>query len=169
MEKPEIKINKALIAIVLIGIMILVVVALFLPSYLDSRKKAKDGYYNDIAWGVSHEDLEQKLPEDALDSTDKMEFLHKVDDYEGLTGIDGMEVYHYEDGFSKVSVLVTIKDGSEYSAESAVDAFKDIYDKRYGKHDSTTFSYIWNTKKTRITLLKFSDNMLSIEYADSSR
>lgn len=161
------QINKRILISVIITLSVaVVVIGIFVSVNAVRQNRIRSGLYNGMDWGISKEKIEKSISGDYIDNSDRNCILNKVCNYEGIEGLTGAEIYDYENGLNRVSILLTLEDDSIYSDKAVVDKLLQIYDKRFGEHTNNSYSYQWTTDKTVIKLSYVSHELILLSYDD---
>ena len=133
------------------------------------RYNTKTGYYNNLKWGITSERLEKKLKDVEKGSKDNC-YIQTQSDYEGITGLSAAIFYYWDDNnkFNQVAILLTYK-GTELSNKVMLEKYVSQYDDRYGEHEcSNSYTYEWETSKTKIELINVTGNVVSVKIYDKN-
>lgn len=147
------------------AVLIVVLGALAVWKFLPSKDP---GYYQNIPWGTSYEDLVQKHPKTIgrknadgsafLFSTENNDVLHGFED-EDLGGTTLLSYQFDENGLYKVSWTALNSATAENLIPDIIKKYNKLYGKSTRSDDPTTnkdfeeYNYIWETKESTIQLL----------------
>lgn len=156
---------------IIIPIISIIIVCCIILGSIEGIKiyNKKSGYYNSLKWGMNATKLEKMLKIER-DADKNCIVGNSEKDYEGIKGMTAVPFYYWDDSekYNYVSILIT-NDGKEYSSNVAVDKFVEIYDKRYGKNSNpNSYTYEWETNKTKIKMIYLVDNFITIEFSDKT-
>lgn len=164
-KKADLRKKILIIIIPILVIIISVIITLVVINRIKSNE-LKNGYYNNIKWGISKEELQGKLGDNATDNASKQTVKKIVDDYEGL-GVKASEIYSYKDGFYNVTIMLSESDS--YSADVIFSKLTDIFDKRYSKHtEEKSYENKWTTSKSEIKVMNLL-GIVIVDYKDITR
>lgn len=149
---------------------VLLVAALALTGfgiYRFMNRPDTSGYYKGFKWGMSFEKVKKQLGDEAAEGDIENYVSTSIEDYEGKTGVDAVISYNCEDDTLK-SIMITILNGddSSYTDESLLDEYTEQFNKLYGEYEKSLISYIWNTEKSKISLIYLTDGCFILKYED---
>lgn len=138
-------------------IFVTIVLSTFLVCGLSgcSSNKSSDGYYHNIKWGISIEDLQNQLENDITASDDKNSVLEVVNNFEKINGVQAWIMYFFDNNkLSEITITPTIDTKkTDFTNDELNKYLYDNFIDLYGDpDDSSSIEYVWNTKYSNITL-----------------
>ena len=160
--------NKKVIIALAIIIMILVVVIFIVNSVMNSANR--DGYYNGMKWGISLEDVKNKLGDAGIPLENNSGIAEIIKNYDEKEGVEATVFYEFEneEKLSSINIYISNSDSSSYATDTLVNEYIEKLDDSYGEHIVDGVYQVWKTRESRIELCKFLDTVISIEYKDIS-
>lgn len=164
--------NKKLFTTIIISIVL--IASIIGIICLVNSNKLKSGLYNNIAWGTSIDEIEEKvnsnqdnLFEEAVNE-DRTTVQETVSDYYGFENVTAMVTYDCEINQELHGIKVFIINGedSNYSDNDISQTIMEDFDNLYGEHSDDVISKVWTTKKSKIALTYFAEGCLVLEYDD---
>lgn len=170
MEQIQADRKKKVKRLVIVGIMIVLLAIIGAGAFYFANQPDTSGYYKDIPWGVSLEEVKNLLGDEveSEETKDSIAVLEK--DYEGKTGVDALIIYDCkDDALESVTLFISNGDNSSYTDQALVDAFSDQLNEQYGEYEPDTISRVWNVKKSRIELSHIVSGYVILEYKDITK
>lgn len=141
---------------VLLGIVVLIIIALFFVIRIIGNNSSK-GYYDGNKWGSSREEIKNKygenISESYLSSDALAMFLTK---YNGIEGIDAMVQFEFDedDGLNTV-LLIIANTESQMSDSEAYDMIINSLTETYGESEEVDYGLSWETKESLIAAKQY--------------
>lgn len=162
--------RKKIKHIVLVFIFFIIILLLSLGVYKIVNRSDKSGYYNGLKWGMTCEEVQDQLGEDAFIDKDKKSVVINYKDYEGKKNIDTLASYDCTgDSLNMITLFISNGDSSSYTDESLLDEYINQLDKLYGEHEEDTIYYTWRTEKSRVELSYLFNNVVVLKYEDITK
>lgn len=151
---------------VILSLIVAVIIIICIIAKLINQPN-KSGYYQDTKWGMTTEQLKQKLGDDVIVNDEKKTILLVKDDYDGKVGIDAMISYDCDgDSLKKITVMLSNGDDSSYTDSKLIDEYAKELDSLYGESLNDGIITYWETLKSRIELTYLMDGVIILSYED---
>ena len=155
LKKNAVKIVVALFIVLLFSIIIIII--------------GKDvGYYEDYKWGMNYQTVLEKLGKEAIGDDVKKNISIMQTDYRDIEGNTALFLFDCTDDYlQKITIFISIDDTSSNDLK---ESYIKEFDKLYGENtEETAIAYVWKAKKSQISLINYSKDMIVVEYQDITK
>lgn len=147
----SIHINKKIFYLIGLAIGIFAVLCVIVGIVTESTKDP--GYYNDIMWGTSYDNIKSSLPEESITSETEIEITVKSKTVKNYNNLSVFENYLFDDsGLYGVECDIFIPRGNPVTSQEIAQTLVDEYSESYGEYVKDVKGYQWETKKSSIIL-----------------
>lgn len=154
--------------VITIGTVIAVVIILILIVNGIGNKSDDMGYYNGVEWGMSLDQVTDKLDAETIEYTEEDSIACSIKNYDGIDGVNALVSYDFgeDNGLHEIYVFLDNSDLSSYSTETLMNQYVDKLDELYGEHEEDGIMLVWTSEKSKIEMIKFTGSSVSIAYKD---
>lgn len=165
-RKGRLKFKRIGITLILLSFIIIII--FLVVKYFNFSNT--DGYYENTKWGMTIEQVQNKLKGKSSLSKDKIAVTESIENYDDIEGVDALALYDCdENSLQKVSIYLTNSGESSYTDSRLIERFENKFNELYEKEDEDDIGAYWKTKKSKVELIYLLDGLIIITYEDITK
>lgn len=165
-QKRRLKLKRIVITTILL---VFLIITIFLVIKHFNRPNI-DGYYVNTKWGMTIEQVQNKLKGKSALSKDNLAVTESIKNYEDIEGVDALVLYDCdENSLHKVSIYLTNSGESSYTDSRLIEKYENKFNELYKKENEDDIGTCWKAKKSKVKLIYLSDGLIVITYEDTAQ
>lgn len=165
-RKGRLKFKSIGITVILLSFFIIII--FLVVKYFNSPNT--DGYYEKTKWGMTLEQVQNKLKGKSTLSKDKLAITESIENYDDIEGVDALVLYGCdENSLQKVSIYLTNSGESSYTDSRLIERYENKFNELYEKEDEDDIGAYWKAKKSKVEIIYLSDGLIVITYEDITK